>query len=155
VRNGARVVVASRERADLERLAETLRRGGGEVFAKAADISAEDDIANLVAFTMESCGGLCVAVNRAAIALPQTRKANTPIDDFDRLMRINTRGLFLAMKHELNAMLTSGGGSIVNVSSVGGLIGSTGRASYVASKHAVGGLTKSAALEYARNNIRV
>jgi len=89
------------------------------------------------------------------MALPHKRLAETDIEDFDRLMRLNARGVFAAMQSEIPAMIRGGGGSIVNVSSVGGTIGSAGRSSYVASKHALNGLTKSAALEYAKDHIRI
>jgi NAD(P)-dependent dehydrogenase (short-subunit alcohol dehydrogenase family) len=154
VRNGARVVLGSRDLAALDDVARTLRTRGGDVRTKVADVADEASVHQLIDFTVESLGGLDVAVNNAGIALPRTRIGETAVEDFDRLMRVNSRGVFVAMKHEVNAML-SGGGAIVNVSSIGGLIGSAGRSSYVASKHALGGMTKSAALEYAKDNIRI
>jgi NAD(P)-dependent dehydrogenase (short-subunit alcohol dehydrogenase family) len=153
--NGAKVVLVSRTSADLDRVAGDLRAAGGIAEARAADVNDAESIVRAVEFAKRTFGSLDIAVNSAAMALPHTRLADTEIGDFDRLMHVNARGAFAAMKYEIAAMIGRGGGSIVNVSSVGGLIGSAGRASYVASKHALNGITKSAALEYAKDHIRI
>jgi NAD(P)-dependent dehydrogenase (short-subunit alcohol dehydrogenase family) len=153
--SGARLILGSRNLAALESIANELRSAGGIAEAKAADVNDENSLARLVEFAVKAFGSLDVAVNNAGMALPHMLIGETATADFDRLMQLNARGVFVAMKYEINAMLANGGGAIVNVSSVGGLIGSAGRSCYVASKHALGGLTKSAALEYANDNIRV
>ena len=154
-RNGARVVLAARGREPLEALAASLREEGHTVRTAVVDANDAKSIASAVEFACAQFGSLQIAVNNAGMALPHKPLAETDMEDFDRLMRLNARGVFAAMQSEIPAMLRGGGGSIVNVSSVGGTIGSAGRSSYVASKHALNGLTKSAALEYAKDGIRI
>jgi A-factor type gamma-butyrolactone 1'-reductase (1S-forming) len=154
-RNGARVVLTARGREPLEALATNLRAEGHTVRIAVADANDAKSLSAAVEFACAQFGSLQIAVNNAGMALPHKRLAETDIEDFDRLMRLNARGVFAAMQSEIPAMIRGGGGSIVNVSSVGGTIGSAGRSSYVASKHALNGLTKSAALEYAKDHIRI
>jgi NAD(P)-dependent dehydrogenase (short-subunit alcohol dehydrogenase family) len=152
---GARVVLASRDVDALERLAIDLKSRGGDVRIKPTDITDSAQVADAVSFTMHSFGGLDIAVNNAGASAKPVRLADMSDEAFDRIMQINLRGVFVAMKHEIRAMLTRGGGAIVNTASIGGLVALPQMAAYTASKHALVGITKVAALDYAKDGIRV
>jgi A-factor type gamma-butyrolactone 1'-reductase (1S-forming) len=154
-RSGAKIMLAARGAPALEAFSAQLNQEGATAGAMVADAGDADSLSRLVDHTVATFGRLDIAVNNAGVALPQARISETNLDDYDQLMQVNARGVFAAMKYELSAMVRGGGGSIVNVSSIGGIIGSTGRASYVTSKHALGGMTKCAALEYAKDGVRV
>jgi NAD(P)-dependent dehydrogenase (short-subunit alcohol dehydrogenase family) len=132
-----------------------LRQAGYRVLAVRCDVADEGQVAAAVAQTAETFGSLDMAYNNAGIQSPATDAADEPAEVFDRVNAINLRGIWASMKHELARMRSQGSGTIVNCSSLGGLVGLPGRAAYHASKHGVIGLTRSAALEYAPRGIRI
>jgi NAD(P)-dependent dehydrogenase (short-subunit alcohol dehydrogenase family) len=128
---------------------------GGKCSFVKCDISNEDQIKNLVETTIKTFGGLDIAINNAGIEGVMSPLHEVTNENFDRTMNINVRGVWLGMKYQLAHMLTKNKGVIVNVSSIAGLVGFANSSTYVASKHAVIGLTKAAALETARGGIRI
>jgi NAD(P)-dependent dehydrogenase (short-subunit alcohol dehydrogenase family) len=154
-RKGAKVVLAGRrEREGLDVVA-LIKKAGGEAAFVRTDVASETEVAALVAESMSTYGRLDVAFNNAGVEDQPAPIHEQTVENYHRVMNANVLGVFLSLKHEIAAMLKNGGGAIVNNSSVGGLVGFPGAAIYVASKHAVIGLTKSAALEYATQGVRV
>ena len=153
---GARVVVSGRREAEgLETIALIKKAGGQGTFVR-GDVSNEADVEKLVAQTVKTNGRLDAAFNNAGIEGEVGKPTHEQsVANYRSVIDINVLGVLLAMKHEIGAMLKNGGGAIVNNASVGGLVGFPGVSVYVASKHAVLGLTKTAALEYAKQGIRV
>ena len=154
-RAGAKVVVSGRRQKEGEETVRLLKEAGGTGTFVAADVAKAADVKNLVASTVALYGRLDVAFNNAGVESEIVMTPDQDEDDYDRVMNVNVKGVWLSMKHEIPAMLKTGGGAIVNTSSVAGLIGMAGVGPYVASKHAVIGLTKCAALEYGKQGIRV
>jgi NAD(P)-dependent dehydrogenase (short-subunit alcohol dehydrogenase family) len=153
---GASVALAARDADALERVAEEIRAAGGRALAVPTDIRDADAIEQLVRRTVKELGGLHMAFNNAAGGgHPPTPLTDVAAEDFDSALAINLRGTFLCMKHQIPAMLQSGGGAIVNMSSTAGLEAVGGLAAYVSSKHGIIGLSKVAALEYAAEGVRV
>ena len=158
---GAQVVLAARDDTALGRQVDTITAAGGQAVALPVDVTREESVAGLLDGIRERFGRLDAAVNNAAGGgRPPTPLADWGIEDFDSALAVNLRGTFLCMKHELRLMLTpSAGGAaqaaIVNMSSTAGERGVAGLAGYTASKYGVGGLTRVAALDYARQGIRV
>lgn len=152
---GAQVTVSDVAEDGGRETVEMIRKAGGSATFVRCDVSTPSEIEALVETVVLAQGRLDCAVNNAGIEGKVVPFAEQTVDNWDRIMDVNARGTFLCLKAEIGAMLKTGGGSIVNLASVAGLIGFPGLAPYVASKHAVNGLTKNAALEYGKAGIRV
>ena len=151
---GAKVVVTGRRESEGAKTVRLVEEVGGQAIFVQTDVSKEADIATAVEETLSHYGKLDIAFNNAGVEKTgPILEANR--EDYDYIFDINVWGVIASMKHEIPAMLSNGGGSIVNVSSGAGQVGVAGLSVYAASKHAVEGLTKAAALEYAKENIRV
>lgn len=152
---GARVIVSGRRQAEGEAVVAEIRSAGGVAAFFRADVSDEAQVAALVDFTLTTHGRLDVAFNNAGTEGELSPVTGFSVANYRQTFDINVLGTLLALKHEIPAMLRTGGGSIVNVASIAGLIGLPGASVYVGTKHAVLGITKSVALEVARQGIRV
>ncbi|MBY0456610.1 MAG: glucose 1-dehydrogenase [Gemmataceae bacterium] len=153
-REGAKVVVSGRREKEGLAVVEEIAKAGGTAHFVPADVAKEADVKRLVDATVAKFGRLDVAFNNAGVELvgpiPEVKE-----DDYRRVFDINVWGVLTSMKYEIPALLKVGGGAIVNTSSIVGHVGMAGVSVYVASKYAVEGLTRSAALEYAKQGIRV
>ena len=154
-REGAKVVIGNRNAERGEEVVDEIKGAGGEASFFRTDVSVEDDVKALVDHAVSTYGGLHAAFNNAGIEGEMTPLADCSNENYDAVMGINVKGLWWSMKYEIKHMLANGGGAIVNNSSVGGVIGLATAGVYVASKHAVMGLTKNAALEYSAHGVRV
>ena len=151
---GAKVIVSGRREAEGQAVVAEIKASGGEATFAKADVAVEAEVAALVAKTVETYGRLDIAFNNAGVELTGAIVDATEVD-YRRVFDINVWGVITSMKHEIPVMLKQGAGVIINTSSAAGHIGMAGASVYVASKHAVEGLTKAAALEYAKQGIRV
>ena len=152
---GARVVVADWDAAKGEEVAREVKGKGGEAKFVKVDVSRAEDVQMMVNAAVGSYGRLDVLFNNAGVEGEQAPTADCTLENFDRVIAINLRGVFLGMKYGIAAMLKTGGGSIINNASVAGLVGFTGIPAYSASKGGVIQLTKTAVLEYAKEHVRV
>jgi NAD(P)-dependent dehydrogenase (short-subunit alcohol dehydrogenase family) len=141
-------------RADGEATVRLIEQDGGHAAFAAGDVSVEADCRALVASTIEAFGHLDFAHNNAGVEL-QASIVGTEEADFDRVIAVNLKGVWLGMKHQIPKMLEHGGGSIVNTASLAGLVAVPTLAAYIASKHGVVGLTRAAAVEHANDGVRV
>lgn len=152
---GAKIVVSDiDEKGSMETVDAIKAKGGDAIFVK-GDTSNPEDSKNMVEQAVKHFGGLHIAVNNAGIGGPLEPTGDYPIDGWDKTIAINLSGVFYGLRYQIPAMLKSGGGSIVNMASILGKVGSANSCAYVAAKHGVVGLTKTSALEYAQQKIRV
>jgi NAD(P)-dependent dehydrogenase (short-subunit alcohol dehydrogenase family) len=153
-KGGAKVVVSGRRETEGQSVVAEIKAAGGEATFVKADVAIEADVAVLVTQTVAAYGRIDIAFNNAGIELTGPIVEVTEAD-YRRTFDINVWGVLTSMKHEIPVMLKQGAGVIINTSSVAGHVGMAGASVYVASKHAVEGLTKAAALEYAKQGIRI
>jgi len=154
-RQGVNITIAARRPKEGEETVKLVKDAGSEGIFVKTDVTNEDDIRSLVERSTKKFGRLDYAFNNAGIEESMTPLVDQRSDIFDQIINVNVKGVWLSMKYEIPEMIKSGGGAIVNMSSVAGVMGFPQMPIYIASKHAVLRLTKSAALEYARSGIRI
>lgn len=152
---GAHLVLSDRAEVAVMDLADRLTAAGHDVVAEGVDVTDEASVAGHVTRALSRFHRLDVAINNAGVGGRMAPLPETRVEDFDHVMAVNARGVFLGLKHQIPPMKAAGGGAILNVASAAGLVGAGHLAAYAASKHAVVGLTRSAADEVARYGIRV
>lgn len=153
-RQGAAVAIGDVDARSAETVELIEQAGGSSLFVR-ADVAVASDVEALVRETVEAFGGLHIAFNNAGVLPPTAPLAEMSEADWDRVIAVDLKGVFLSLKYEIAHMARSGGGAIVNTASVAGVIADPGMAPYVAAKHGVVGLTKAAALDYAAQGIRI
>jgi NAD(P)-dependent dehydrogenase (short-subunit alcohol dehydrogenase family) len=152
---GAKVLVSDIVEAGGNETVSEINSSGGEAIFVKADTSKSEDSRRSVEEAVNKWGGLHIAVNNAGIGGPLKPVGEYPIDGWDKVISINLSGVFYGLRYQIPAMISSGGGSIVNIASILGKVGARGSCAYVSAKHGVIGLTEAAALEYADQKIRV
>ena len=153
-RHGAKVVIGDINAAG-EETVDAIKSEKGEATFIQTDVRNAEEVKNLIATAVKTYGGLNCAFNNAGILPPMAMLADTEESTFDQTFDVDVKGVFLAMKYEIQQMLKTGGGVIVNNASIAGLIAERGLSTYAAAKHAVIGLSKAAAIEYAAQGIRI
>lgn len=159
-KEGARVAVADLNEAGAKETVELINKAGGQAISIKVEVTSAADVNAMIDRTVDAFGRLDCAFNNAGISGYQVnaagkRTAEWPEEAFDRMIAVNLKGVWLAMRAEIDVMLRQGGGAIVNTASIAGLVGLPTSSAYVAAKHGVIGLTKTASIEYATNGIRV
>jgi len=154
-REGAKIVVSDIDEISGKTTVELIEQNGGQAFFVKADVTIPADSELIVKKAVEVFGGLHIACNNAGIGGPAAHTGDYPIDGWDKVIAINLSGVFYGMRYQIPAMVASGGGAIVNISSILGQVAFAGSSAYVAAKHGVVGLTKTAAVEYAKRGVRV
>jgi len=154
-RAGARVLVADLDMSAAEAIAAEVKAAGGVAEAHKVDVGKATEVEAMVARAVTAFGGLHLAVNNAGIGGPAAPTGEYPLDGWHKVIDVNLNSVFYGLRYEIPAILASGGGAIVNMASILGSVGFAMSPAYVASKHAIVGLTKNAAIEYAKQNIRV
>lgn len=152
---GAQLVLSDVNETDVRASAAMAQEQGARAEFVPADVAKAADCQAIVAHALRVFGGLHVAFNNAGINLPAKPIAAVEESEWQRILSVNLTGVFLCMKYEIEAMKRGGGGAIINTASVGGVIGTAGVTAYCATKHAVMGLTKSAALDHIKDGIRI
>ncbi|MFF3978003.1 SDR family NAD(P)-dependent oxidoreductase [Streptomyces sp. NPDC055808] len=152
---GAAVVVADYNERGAKEAAEAITAAGGRAAAVHVDVTDPESVRAAVGFCADTFGGLHLAVNNAGIAGTSAPTGEYPVQDWQRVIDTNLNGVFYSLRYELPQLLASGGGAVVNMSSILGSNGFAGSSAYSAAKHAVVGLTKSAAVEYAAQGVRI
>lgn len=153
--SGATVVVADLHEAPAQALADKITAAGGKALAFALDVADAEQVKAMVDFAVEKTGSLYGIVNNAGIGGPQAPTGDYPIDGWEQVIGINMNGVFYGMRYAIPAIIAAGGGSIVNMASILGSVGTPLSPAYVAAKHGVVGMTKAAAIAHAQDGVRV
>jgi NAD(P)-dependent dehydrogenase (short-subunit alcohol dehydrogenase family) len=152
---GAKVAIAGRRVAEGEGTVQWIKDAGGDAFFIQTDVAQESDVKGMIDKAVEVFGRLDIAFNNAGTYGENAALSDQPDSEYDRIMNVNVKGVWLSMKYEIAQMLSQGGGAIVNTSSILGVVAMPTVPLYTASKYAVEGLTKAAALQYAKSGIRI